>query len=279
MHSLLFICAVMATATAAHSGWEHHRGDLVEYRVLGVKLAISDIHCTMVAENADAVRFDAASGSCSLLACDRGAMDACRKCRHASDSSLPQLWMRKPVKCWTTFQHRVDGSVSFNRNWADYASGFGQGESLNYWMGLEQLHQLTATGVWRVRWEFSDWNGTWYWAENAPFSVGPASDKFRCSMGPLDASRSSVGQRTEAHFSTNNWQFSTPDSDNDDWSEGSCAPISGWWYGQCSFMNPNAVYKEYPNINTQGIYYYLHESGSALVMSYSMKTFECLIFN
>uniref|UniRef100_A0A1I8GUN7 Fibrinogen C-terminal domain-containing protein n=1 Tax=Macrostomum lignano TaxID=282301 RepID=A0A1I8GUN7_9PLAT len=103
-----------------------------------------------------------------------------------------------------------------------YASGFGQGESLNYWMGLEQLHQLTATGVWRVRWEFSDWNGPWYWAENAPFSVGPASGKYRCLMGPLDASRSS---------------FSTPDSDNDDWSEGNCAQgqSGGWWYGECSF--------------------------------------------
>uniref|UniRef100_A0A1I8IQ02 Protein-tyrosine-phosphatase n=1 Tax=Macrostomum lignano TaxID=282301 RepID=A0A1I8IQ02_9PLAT len=352
MHSLFIICAVMATAMATDSGWERQQGDLAEYRVLAVKLAISEIHCTMVAENADAVRFDAASGSCSLLACDRGAMDACRKCRHASDSSLSQLWhrinmrarnaaphqyactkcstasicvhemqhrinmrarnaaphqyactkcstasicvhemqhrinmrarnaaphqyactkcstasicvhemqhrinmrrrnaaphrplqMRKLVKCWTTFQHRVDGSVSFNRNWAEYASGFGQGESLNYWMGLEQLHQLTATGVWRVRWEFSDWNGTWYWAENAPFSVGPASDKFRCSMGPLDASRSSVGQLINSNFSPNSWQFSTPDSDNDNHSGGSCAQsrLSGWWYGKCSFMNPNA---------------------------------------
>ncbi|PAA88687.1 hypothetical protein BOX15_Mlig026191g2, partial [Macrostomum lignano] len=228
------------------------------------------------------VRFDAASGSCSLLACDRGAMDACRKCRHSSDSSLPQLWLREPVKCWTTFQHRVDGSVSFNRSWADYASGFGQGESLNYWMGLEQLHQLTATGVWRVRWEFSDWNGTWYWAENSPFSVGPASDKYRCSMGPLDVSRSSVGQRTEQHWSPNNWQFSTLESDNDNWSGGSCARdrSGGWWFGWCNFINPNGVYLLPPAaLNNTGIFYYLVNSvGSSLKLEYSMKTFECMLW-
>uniref|UniRef100_A0A1I8IGA2 Small ribosomal subunit protein uS12m n=1 Tax=Macrostomum lignano TaxID=282301 RepID=A0A1I8IGA2_9PLAT len=118
----LLICSVLtAAAVAADSSWKLQRGDLAEYRVLTVKLAASDVHCMTAAENADAVRFDAAAGSCSLLACNRGPADGCRKCRHLGNSSLPQLWMREPVNCWTTFQHRVDGSVSFNRGWSEYA--------------------------------------------------------------------------------------------------------------------------------------------------------------
>uniref|UniRef100_A0A1I8FDB6 Fibrinogen C-terminal domain-containing protein n=1 Tax=Macrostomum lignano TaxID=282301 RepID=A0A1I8FDB6_9PLAT len=193
--SALLICSVLtAAAVTADSSWKLQRGDLAEYRVLTVKLAASDVHCMTAAENADAVRFDAAAGSCTLLACRSGPGGRLQEVP-APGQLQPASAMREPVNCWTTFQHRVDGSVSFNRGWSEYVSGFGQGESLNYWMGLEQLHQLTATGVWRVRWEFSDWNGTWYWVENAPFSVGPAADKYRCSMGPPVSNRSNIGQR------------------------------------------------------------------------------------
>uniref|UniRef100_A0A1I8HCV4 Isovaleryl-CoA dehydrogenase, mitochondrial n=1 Tax=Macrostomum lignano TaxID=282301 RepID=A0A1I8HCV4_9PLAT len=194
--------------------------------------------------------------------------------------SAPSRFKEPLGACWTTFQHRVDGSVSFDRNWGDYVNGFGQGERLNYWMGLEQLHQLTATGVWRVRWEFSDFNGNWYWAENAPFSVGPVTDKYRCLMGPLDASRSSVGQRTEALFLPNNHQFSTPEYDNDAHFYGSCAAekSAGWWYGHCAAINPNGIYKMYSDGKDDGIFYYLYDSGTVLTLNNHMKTFELLIY-
>lgn len=38
---------------------------------------------------------------------------------------------------WTMIQQRLDGSVSFNRTWAEYKKGFG---NLRYWAWLSLLH-------------------------------------------------------------------------------------------------------------------------------------------
>ena len=39
-------------------------------------------------------------------------------------------------------QRRVDGSISFDREWQDYKEGFGSPEE-EYWMGLDFIHKLT----------------------------------------------------------------------------------------------------------------------------------------
>ena len=43
-----------------------------------------------------------------------------------------------------TIQRRISDSVNFDRDWDDYVNGFGE-EDGNYWMGLEEIHQLTTT--------------------------------------------------------------------------------------------------------------------------------------
>lgn len=42
------------------------------------------------------------------------------------------------------FQSRQDGSVDFNRSWADFEVGFGDPAG-EYWLGLETLHQVAST--------------------------------------------------------------------------------------------------------------------------------------
>src|SRR6218665_4121910 len=57
------------------------------------------------------------------------------------------------VNRWIVFLYRFDGSVAFNRTWADYHNGFGNvtGE---YWLGLEKLTQMTNNGQYRARFAF-----------------------------------------------------------------------------------------------------------------------------
>ncbi|KAL1398188.1 hypothetical protein pipiens_002418 [Culex pipiens pipiens] len=48
---------------------------------------------------------------------------------------------------WLVIQHRFDGSVDFNRSWAEYRDGFGVvGPSSEFWLGLEAVFQLTKGG-------------------------------------------------------------------------------------------------------------------------------------
>uniref|UniRef100_A0A914WQN8 Fibrinogen C-terminal domain-containing protein n=1 Tax=Plectus sambesii TaxID=2011161 RepID=A0A914WQN8_9BILA len=46
---------------------------------------------------------------------------------------------------WTVFQKRMDNCTTFwNRNWADYKSGFDGGLDRSYWLGLDRIHLLST---------------------------------------------------------------------------------------------------------------------------------------
>ncbi|XP_033126281.1 fibrinogen-like protein A [Anneissia japonica] len=65
---------------------------------------------------------------------------------------------------WTVILRRSDGSRLFNNTWDEYVSGFG---SVNdeYWLGLENIYQLTAPSIdGNLRVELSDASGNKFYA-------------------------------------------------------------------------------------------------------------------
>uniref|UniRef100_A0A1I8HZN8 Fibrinogen C-terminal domain-containing protein n=1 Tax=Macrostomum lignano TaxID=282301 RepID=A0A1I8HZN8_9PLAT len=275
----------MNTTASSQLNWTVQRDDLSEYKldssVAGVR---SDLECaTLARPQHQAIKFDRERYTCRLYSCQLGT-SGCRKCRNARNSTLPLLLVRQLDElgrtCWRTFQHRVDGSVDFYRNWTNYLTEFGQGEDRNYWMGLEAIHQLTRAGDRRVRWEMSDWNGTRYWWEDATSPCRtPVKDTESASESLMSAGRiHTVG----AYM--NNAMFSTQDKDQDTWSSNCAVTYQGaWWYGSCHCFNPNGRYFTPPAafylsepLWADGLTFSSPGIGYPLNHYYSMKTFECM---
>ena len=66
---------------------------------------------------------------------------------------------------------------NFYRNWADYKQGFGD-KKKEFWLGLDQIHQLTQAGDKKLRVELEANDGTIKWAEY---------DTFRWFLAPTGA--------------------------------------------------------------------------------------------
>ena len=56
----------------------------------------------------------------------------------------------------------------FNRDWADYTSGFGN-LSQEFWLGNDNIHQLTKSGDMKLRVELEAHGGGTAWAEYSAF--------------------------------------------------------------------------------------------------------------
>ncbi|KAL9702487.1 hypothetical protein quinque_006005 [Culex quinquefasciatus] len=139
---------------------------------------------------------------------------------------------------WTIIHSRYDGSISFNRSWAEYRAQFGRlpGE---YWMGLEALHQLTKSGEYELLVLLKGFDGTVKTAMYDSFWVGSEAANYRLALGPF------VGGDAGDSFSGASGQmFSTYDRDNDRSLCASCAEVlhSGWWFKDCADANLNGLY-------------------------------------
>ncbi|XP_024213065.1 ficolin-3 isoform X5 [Pan troglodytes] len=80
------------------------------------------------------------------------------------------------------FQRRQDGSVDFFRSWSSYRAGFGNQES-EFWLGNENLHQLTLQGNWELRVELEDFNGNCTFAHYATFRLLGEVDHYQLALG------------------------------------------------------------------------------------------------
>ena len=83
---------------------------------------------------------------------------------------------------WLVFQKRLDGSVNFYRDWAEYKRGFGSltGE---FWLGLDKIHRLTSGGNYKLRVDLEDFAGNTYYAEYDSFKVRSEEKKYQLIVG------------------------------------------------------------------------------------------------
>ncbi|XP_078337945.1 fibroleukin-like isoform X2 [Crassostrea virginica] len=82
---------------------------------------------------------------------------------------------------WTIIQRRLDGSESFYRDWASYKSGFGSLLS-EFWLGNDNIHVLTNSGLTFLRIELMDYTGEWRYAEYSTFLVESEANKYRLTV-------------------------------------------------------------------------------------------------
>ena len=80
------------------------------------------------------------------------------------------------------FQKRLDGSVDFYRDWAEYKRGFGPltGE---FWLGLDKIHRLTSSRSYKLRADLEDFAGNTYHAEYDLLVVASDGEKYKLSIG------------------------------------------------------------------------------------------------
>ncbi|CAK8686932.1 unnamed protein product [Clavelina lepadiformis] len=151
---------------------------------------------------------------------------------------------------WTIFQRRIDGSVDFGRRWDDYENGFGQIDG-EFWLGLDNIHEMTRGGGCRLKIELWDFDGNQRHADYSSFSIESAENLYRLRVSGYSGN---AGDSLTYH---NGGPFSTEDSDNDSWTEGNCATgyggSQGWWFYRCAVSFLNGVWMRQSSGSQHGI--------------------------
>ncbi|XP_066932601.1 fibrinogen-like protein 1 [Clytia hemisphaerica] len=151
---------------------------------------------------------------------------------------------------WTTIQQRVDGSVSFARNWTAYKEGFGSTAG-NFWYGNERIHNLTwaSENNNEIILEMGLTNGNTYYLSYNEFKIGDEEDFYQLHIGQYQALGIGASLTGSPDYrgllELNGKKFSTMDNDQDG-SSGNCADDfqSGFWLHSCGPMNPNGKFGE-----------------------------------
>ncbi|XP_022107440.1 microfibril-associated glycoprotein 4-like [Acanthaster planci] len=169
---------------------------------------------------------------------------------------------------WTVFQRRQDGSVDFYRDWESYRQGFGDlnGE---FWLGNDNLHRLTAQGVYRLRIDLEDFENNTAYAVYDTFRVADGSANYRLTV---EGYSGTAGDALSYH---SNQSFTTKDRDKDSNGPYNCAvKYSGaWWYKSCHHSNLNGMYLGgQTSVYAKGVVWY-HWKGH----NYSLKRTEMKI--
>ena len=139
---------------------------------------------------------------------------------------------------WIVIQrNKKDSLVSFNRNWTNYAEGFGD-LNTEFWYGLEEIHYFTQRGQWEMRVDYQKNDKTWSYYHYSQFSVGNASEEYPLTVGGFTG----VGTVWFEVGLNNGMKFTTLDNHNDNRNDSICATHykSGWWYNDCASIVLNS---------------------------------------
>ncbi|CAK8690191.1 unnamed protein product [Clavelina lepadiformis] len=194
-------------------------------------------------------------------------------CSTSSSNGPQTLTNGVEVYCedgWTIFQRRIDGSVNFSRPWDDYANGFGQihGE---FWLGLDNIHEMTRGGGCRLKIELWDFDGNQAHADYSSFSIESAGNLYRLRVSGYSGN---AGDSLSYH---NGHAFSTEDSDND-LSGVNCATYfggsQGWWFVGCAYSWLNGVWMRQSSGAAHGIIW-KHWKGNYVPLKETKMKLRC----
>ena len=86
--------------------------------------------------------------------------------------------------------------------------------------------------------------GQWLWAEYDSMTVESENDNYTLHVtGYYGNAGDAFNDDHVVSWQSNGMQFSTPDADNDQNTNGNCAWHVGWWFNWCSSSNLNGINK------------------------------------
>ncbi|XP_054467045.1 tenascin [Anoplopoma fimbria] len=145
---------------------------------------------------------------------------------------------------WIVFLRRQSGRLEFFRNWKNYTAGFGDMND-EFWLGLSNLHKITAGGQYELRVDLSDKGETAY-AQYDKFSISEPRTRYKVHVGGYSGT---AGDSMTYHHGR---PFSTYDHDNDIAVTNCALSYKGaFWYKNCHRVNLMGRYGD--NSHSKGV--------------------------
>ncbi|XP_078285516.1 microfibril-associated glycoprotein 4-like [Rhinoraja longicauda] len=147
---------------------------------------------------------------------------------------------------WTVLQRRMDGSVDFYRGWDDYKQGFGVADG-EYWLGLQNMHLLTAKRKQELRIDMEDFENKTVYAKYGEFAVAANAIHAEENGYTLRVQGFTDGGAGDSLSYHNGLKFSTHDKNQQH--STNCAQMNsgGFWYKSCHMVNLNGLYLRGPH--------------------------------
>ncbi|XP_067431341.1 tenascin-like isoform X4 [Thunnus thynnus] len=131
---------------------------------------------------------------------------------------------------WMVLLRRQNGKLDFFRNWKNYTAGFGNMND-EFWLGLSNLHKITASGHYEVRVDMRD-GGESAFAQYDKFTIAEPRTRYKISIGAYSGT---AGDSMTYHQGR---PFSTYDNDNDIAVTNCALSYKGaFWYKNCHRVN------------------------------------------